>query len=203
VPVVLCCSWFWLYDALEVDRDVKAAPLPIVESAEPEVTEDDEDIEDKDPDEAGSKDKDKKKKVGFRDRKVVRTSCSDSKPFLPHAPFSSHARILYPLSKIIRAALCNRAGDYIFDLWFLLLSFFLLFLTASTQPSQIGCLPYFHTWCSLSANLGCTCETYCLRLDGNAGRKNHKKFTISAPSHNFVGYIFRTKACIDNRKKTC
>jgi len=34
--------------------------------------------------------------------------------------------------------------------FFYLLSFFL----ACSQPLQIGCLPYFHTWCGLSANLG-------------------------------------------------
>jgi len=31
----------------------------------------------------------------------------------------------------------------------------LLFFLAYSQPSQIGCLPYFHIWCGLSANLGC------------------------------------------------
>jgi len=35
------------------------------------------------------------------------------------------------------------------------LSFFFFFL---------GCLPYFHTWCGLSANLGCMSETCCTRL---------------------------------------
>jgi len=29
-----------------------------------------------------------------------------------------------------------------------------------------------------------------------------QKIAILAPSHNFVGYIFGTKAYIDNRKKT-
>ena len=33
--------------------------------------------------------------------------------------------------------------------------------------------------------------------------KKSPKITIWAPSHNFVGYIFAIKACIDNRKKTC
>jgi len=31
--------------------------------------------------------------------------------------------------------------------------------------------------------------------------KNRQKFAIWAPSHNFSGCIFATKACIDNRKK--
>jgi len=39
---------------------------------------------------------------------------------------------------------------------------------------------------------------YCARLAENTGRKNRQKFAICAPSHNFVGYIFATKARIDN-----
>jgi len=31
--------------------------------------------------------------------------------------------------------------------------------------------------------------------------KKSSKIAISAPSHNFTGYIFATKARIDNRKK--
>ena len=53
-------------------------------------------------------------------------------------------------------------------IFYLLLSFFL----AYSQPSQIGCLPYFHTWCGLSANLECRSETCCTRLAENTGRKN-------------------------------
>jgi len=84
-----------------------------------------------------------------------------------------------------------------FALWFLL-SFYLLLFLAKSQPSQIGCLPYFHTWCGLSANLGCRSETCCLWLAENTGRKKppsaHHRTTLS-------GYIFATKAHIDNRKK--
>jgi len=40
-----------------------------------------------------------------------------------------------------------------------------------------------------------------MRLAENTGRKNRKKIAIWTPSHNFVGYIFATKAHIDNRKK--
>jgi len=54
-----------------------------------------------------------------------------------------------------------------FVLWFLL-SFFL----AYSQLSQIGCLPYFYTWCGLSANLGCRSEMCCTRLTRNTRRKN-------------------------------
>jgi len=38
------------------------------------------------------------------------------------------------------------------------------------------------------------------RLAENSGRKKSPKIAIWAPSHNFVGYIFATKARIDNRK---
>jgi len=39
-----------------------------------------------------------------------------------------------------------------------------LFFPPYSQPSQIGCLPYFHRWCGPSANLGCRSETCCTRL---------------------------------------
>jgi len=95
-------------------------------------------------------------------------------------------------------ALCNRASHYIFALWFLLSIFLSFFLTYS-QPPQIGCLPYFHTWFGLSANLRCRFETCCTRLAESTGRKN------SPSGHNcttLLGYIFATKARIDNRKKS-
>jgi len=62
----------------------------------------------------------------------------------------------------------------IFVLWFLLSSIYLLFLAYSQRP-QTGCLPYFYTWCGPSANLECSSETCCTRLDGNAGRKKSSK----------------------------
>ena len=80
-------------------------------------------------------------------------------------------------------------------------SFVFLFFLAYSQRLQIGCLPYFHTWCGLSANLECMSETCCRRLAENRGRKDHAKIAVSAPSHNFDGYIFATKAHMDNRKK--
>jgi len=50
----------------------------------------------------------------------------------------------------------------------------------------------------LSANLGCRFETCCKRLSENTGRKN----LPSGLHHtNLSGYIFATKARIDNRKK--
>jgi len=67
----------------------------------------------------------------------------------------------------------------------------------STNLRGRRCLPYLHTWCGLSANLEYRSEMYCTRLAGNTGRKKspsrHHHTTLS-------GYIFATKACIDNRK---
>jgi len=106
--------------------------------------------------------------------------------------------------RLVMAAQWNRAGHYIFILWFLLSSFFffLLFLVKS-QRSAIGCRPYFRTWCGLSANLQRMSETCCRRLADNTGRQNDVK--KSPPGHhptNLSGYIFATKARIDNRRKT-
>ena len=55
------------------------------------------------------------------------------------------------------------------------LSYLSFLFLAYSQPSQIVCLPYFHTWCGLSANLGCRSETCCTRLAENIGRKNTPK----------------------------
>ena len=53
------------------------------------------------------------------------------------------------------AALCNRAGHYSFAVVSIVffLSIFFSSPNLSSHSPQIGCLPYFHTWCSLSANL--------------------------------------------------
>jgi len=77
------------------------------------------------------------------------------------------------------AALHSRCGHYSFVLWFLLSSFssffFFLFFLAQSQPSEIGCLPYFHTWCGISANLECRSEMWCRRIVENSGRKKSPK----------------------------
>ena len=77
--------------------------------------------------------------------------------------------------------------------------FFLSFsFLAQSQRSGIGCRPYFHTWCGLSANLGCRSETCCTQISENTRRKKspsaHHRTTL-------LGYIFATKARIDNQKK--
>jgi len=90
----------------------------------------------------------------------------------------------------IIATLCNRADHYIFALWFLL-SFYLSSFFLASQWSQIGCLPYFYTWCGPSANLECRSEMCCMWLAGMQDQKNRQKFAIWAPSHNFVGLYLR------------
>ena len=65
------------------------------------------------------------------------------------------------------------------------------------------CLPYFYTWCGPSANLECRSEMCCMRLAGNKRtQKIAKNSTSGHHRTNLSGFIFATKACIDNRKKT-
>jgi len=67
--------------------------------------------------------------------------------------------------------------------------YLLLFFSSPNQP-QIGCVPFFHTWCGLSANLRCRSETCCPRPAENTGRKKssqkspsgHHRTTLSAIS---------------------
>jgi len=92
----------------------------------------------------------------------------DNCPCLP--PPLSYATVL-TVSLAFMVALWNRADHYIFACR-LLLSFFLF---SSPQPSQIGCLPYFHTSCGLSLNLECRSEMCRTRLAGNAGPKKLPK----------------------------
>ena len=70
-----------------------------------------------------------------------------------------------------------------------------------SQRSQTGCLPYFHTWCGLCANLECRSEMYCTRLVENTGPKNRQKLAIWAPSHNFVGLYLRNKGTYRQSEK--
>jgi len=125
---------------------------------------------------------------------------SSSKPVLICALCSvagdSLCSILYRPSAVLRDSLlwpsCVADAYITFSSCFFLLSFFL----AYSQRLQIGCLPYFYTWCGPSANLECRSEMCCMRLAGKAGPKNspsgHHRTTLS-------GYIFATKALIDNR----
>jgi len=105
-------------------------------------------------------------------------------------------------------ALCNRAGHYIFDVWFLLLLSSFFFSSPNVSRRRLDVYhSYTHTWCGLSANLGCMSETWCTRLAESTGRKKSPKIAKKSPSgqHRTTlwGYIFGRKACIDNRKETC
>ena len=96
-------------------------------------------------------------------------------------------------------ALWNRADHYIFILWFLsiyLLSFFL----AWSQRPNIGCLPYFDTWCGPSANLEWRSETCSARLAEMQDPKNRQKWPFAHHRTTLSGSFFAIKACIDNRK---
>jgi len=86
------------------------------------------------------------------------------------------------------AALWNRAGHYIFALWLLSIYLFPRLILAVGDWMSI---PYFHTWCGLSANLECRSEMCCTRVAGNTGRKNDAKNRHLAPSHNFVRLYLR------------
>ena len=69
---------------------------------------------------------------------------------------------------------------------FYLLLFPMLIL--SGRRLDVCCLPYFHTWCGLSANLECMPEMCCTQLTENklTWRKNYAKIAVCAPSMNFV-----------------
>ena len=65
---------------------------------------------------------------------------------------------------------CPVVSFYLSSIFFLI-----FFIPRQSQRPQIGCLPYFHTWCGLSANLRCRSEMCSTRLAGNAGRKKSPK----------------------------
>ena len=75
------------------------------------------------------------------------------------------------------------------------------FFFAFSEPSHIGCLRYFHTWCGLSANLGCRTEMCCTRLAEIQDAKNAQNSPSGHHRTNLSGYVFATKAHIDNQKK--
>jgi len=77
------------------------------------------------------------------------------------------------------AALCNRAGHYIFALWFLSSIFYLssLFFSPNLSGRRLDVYhtPYFDTWCGPSANLECRSERCCRWLRANVGPKKVAK----------------------------
>jgi len=97
-------------------------------------------------------------------------------------------------------ALWNKLGHYMFALCFLLLSFFFS-LPNLSRPLQIGCLPYFHTWCGLSANLRCRSEMCCMWLADIQDAKTRQKSPSGHHRTTLSGCIFAMKAHVDNWKK--
>jgi len=100
-------------------------------------------------------------------------------------------------SAFVMAVIWNRAGHYIFALWFII---FYLFPSPNLSRRRIGCLPNFHTWCGLSANLRCRSETCCTRLVEIQDAKKSLKSPSGHHRTTLSGYIFATTARIDNRK---
>ena len=87
----------------------------------------------------------------------------------------------------------------------LFLSFFLSFFLCPFFPRQISAvadwMSTIYAWCGPSANLECMSEMCCTRLAGNAGPPKSSKYLPSGHHRtNLSGYIFATKAHIDNRK---
>ena len=72
---------------------------------------------------------------------------------------------------VIMAAQCNRAGHYIFVLWFLLLSSSSFCLSLFSSPI----LSRRRLDVAFSANVGCRSEMCCTRLAENTGRKKSSK----------------------------
>jgi len=117
-----------------------------------------------------------------------------SVPVMPVAAADNRQNMVYlwPPYVIEQAIIFSSCG------FFFLSSFFPRLISAVAHWMSI---PYFHTWCGISANLECRSEMWCMRLTQNTGRKNRQKFAIWAPSHSFVGLYLRNNACLDNRKK--
>jgi len=113
-------------------------------------------------------------------------------------------RVTYETFIIIVAAVCNMAGHYIFALWFLSSIFYLssIFFPRLISAAAGWMLPYFDTWCGLSASLECRSERCCTRLAANVGpKKSRQKSPSGQHPTTLSGYVFATKAYIDNRKK--
>jgi len=90
-------------------------------------------------------------------------------PYLLQSP--AIAGDCYVLVVLFMVALCNRADDYIFALWFLLL----LFPSPNLSHRRLDVYHTFTHCVALSANFRCRSETCCTRLAENTGRKNVAK----------------------------
>ena len=84
-------------------------------------------------------------------------------------------RSMHPQQHLVMAALWNRAGHYIFVLCFLLSIFFFFLSAPILSRHKLDVYHTSHTWCGLSANLGCRSEMCCMRLTENTGHKKSSK----------------------------
>jgi len=97
------------------------------------------------------------------------------------------------------AVICNRAGHYIFALWFLLLCFF--FSSPNLSRSR---LDVFHTSTHGVALVRISDAGLKRAARGSLKIQDAKKSLKSLAGHHrttLLGYIFATEARIDNRKK--
>ena len=78
---------------------------------------------------------------------------------------------LWPPYVIGQAIIFLPCGFFLLSIFYLSIFFFL----AESQRPQVGCLPYFDTWCGPSANLECRSVRCCTRLAANAGPKKVAK----------------------------
>ena len=99
----------------------------------------------------------------------------------------------------------NRSMDWVLSRWVHLTVLRFIFAYVCFVYAyfvQLWFLSFSLAWHRL--NFECRSEMCCTQLAENTGRKNYTKIAICAPSYNFIRlYIFATKACIDNQKKSC
>ena len=121
-----------------------------------------------------------------------------------HMPYSWQrvANNKFRILKFIMAALCNRAGHYIFARWFLLSS---IFFISSPNLSRRR-LDVYHTSTHGVAlarilDVGLKRAARCSLKVQDA--KDLQKFTIWAPSHNFVGLYLRNWGTYRQSQKNC
>jgi len=111
-----------------------------------------------------------------------------------------HVLIAYFLGNIFAKNCCNRTvylKIIAIQRWDVFLRHSVLgqgLITEFTRDEK-----YFHTWCGLSANLGCRSKTCCTRLAANTGRKNspygHHRTILLGYLHNSGRYRQLAKNC--------
>jgi len=107
-----------------------------------------------------------------------------------------------PSGTLVMATLHSICGHYILKTcgFFFLPSFFL----AYSQLLQIGCLPYFHTWCGLRTNLGCRSEMCCTQLVKNTGCKKSPKIRhLHTIAQLYLAIPLQLRHASTIRKETC